>query len=439
MSTNLLEKFQNQTEREISVLEIMLEDTTILEESILYAKHFVDIKRRKLFSLMINLYRKDIPINFQTLMQHCGGKFDFGGMDTLMEISTYGANKHNFRVFERQIIEFVEIEEQRKACSEFLRATELKNEPVATEVLFKRISESNEQKIKPSLSFKDKLVKRVDQHANMPMEGLSGVDTGFERLNEMTDGWQDSDLIIVAARPSVGKTAFVLDAMRNSARRNIDMNLYKFFSCEMSEEGVIDRWIATEGSLPVGAMKNPMKHLQKWRNGEGLKEYSMAIGSLSNLPLEISEETNLTLIKAEIRKTVKDNPNKKCMFAIDHLGHVKVDGVQDKGERYDIVVNELKELAKQVKSPIILVAQLNRASANREDKAPGLTDIRECGAIEEVADVVIFPHREAYFDKDRRGTEPIQDVELIFAKNRQGKVGSHMMKFEARTNKFFEE
>lgn len=434
MSTNTLEKFQNQTEREISVLELMIDDPSKVDECRLREKHFLDPRNRELYRTIKRLNDKEMNVNLMNITQTSDFK-----MDELMKIVSHGSSRASFDFYQGKMIDFVEVEEQRKAAAEFLRATELRNDVAATEVLFKRISESNEQKIKPSLSFKDKLAKRIDQHANMPMEGLSGIDTGWDKLNEMTDGWQESDLIIVAARPSVGKTALVLDSMRRSARRNTDNNLYKFFSCEMSDTGVIDRWIAGEGGLPVGAMRNPMKHLQKWKNGEGLQDYSNAVGSLSELPLEISEETNLALIKAEIRKTVKDNPNKKCVFAIDHLGHVKVDGVLDKGERYDIVVNELKELAKQVKSPVILVAQLNRASANREDKAPGLTDIRECGAIEEVSDVVIFPYRQSYFDKDKRGSEPIQDTELIFAKNRQGRVGSHMMKFETRTNKFYEE
>lgn len=432
MSANTLEKFQNHTEMEISVLEAMLNDNTRIDDSRLREKHFLDSRNLILFKTIHKLYSKDMEINPMNIVQSSDIT-----IDEVMKVMSFGSSESSFNFYQSKMIDFVEIEEQRRACQEFLRNTEQRNISSESERLMNKIAASNEEKVKPKESFSDLLANRMYEHSIKPLDGISGIDTGFESVNKATDGWQDGDLIVIGARPSLGKTALTLASILNSAKNVVDDSvMYEFFSCEMAVGGVIDRLIAMNVGLPVGAMKNPMKYLPKIKGG--LEKYSTSAGELSTLPIGISEETNLALIKAEIRKKVKRNPDKKHLFAIDHLGHVKVDGVIEKREVYTIVVEELKALAKQLGIVIILVVQLNRGVTNREDKSPQLSDIRESGAVEEIADVIIFPHREAYYDKERRGTEKLQEMELIFAKNRQGMVGSMSLMFEPRTNQFHE-
>jgi len=430
LSANTLEKFQNHTEMEISVLETMLNDNTRIDDSRLREKHFLDPRNLILFKTMHKLYSKDMEINPMNIVQSSDLT-----IDEVMKVMSFGSSESSFSFYQSRMIDFIEIEEQRRACQEFLRNTEQRNVSSESERLMSKIAASNEEKVKPKESFSDLLANRMYEHSIKPLDGISGIDTGFESVNRVTDGWQDGDLIVIGARPSLGKTALTLASILNSAK-NSDNTMYEFFSCEMSVGGIIDRLIAMNIGLPVGAMKNPMKYLPNIK--DGISKYSISAGNLSTLPIGISEETNLALIKAEIRKKVKQNPNKKHLFAIDHLGHVKVDGVIEKREVYTIVVEELKALAKQLGVVIILVVQLNRGVTNREDKSPQLSDIRESGAVEEIADVIIFPHRESYYDKEKRGTEKVQEMELIFAKNRQGMVGSTSLAFEPRTNQFHE-
>ncbi|WP_410988835.1 DnaB-like helicase C-terminal domain-containing protein, partial [Bacillus cereus] len=196
---------------------------------------------------------------------------------------------------------------------------------------------------------------RVQQHSQMPEQGLSGTSTGFTSINKALDGWQPSDLIIVAARPSVGKTAFVLETMRRGAKASKDY-MGTFFSCEMDETKIIDRWIATEGKIPVATMNNP----NKFFNGrqEYWEKYHKACGELAELNINVRSEKGINEIRAVIRKTVNENPGKKHLFAIDHLGHVDIDESFDSNHlKFTYIMKQLKDMQKEFNVPIILVAQ----------------------------------------------------------------------------------
>ncbi|MGQ0437456.1 DnaB-like helicase C-terminal domain-containing protein, partial [Bacillus sp. B-TM1] len=249
------------------------------------------------------------------------------------------------------------------------------------------------------------------------------------------DGWQPSDLIVVAARPSVGKTAFVLESMRRGAHQSQEY-MGTFFSCEMDENKIIDRWIAAEGKIPVATMNNPNKFFhekQKYR-----EKYHKACGKLAELSINVRPEKNIDQIRTVIRQVVKENPHRKHFFAIDHLGHIDVnESFQNNHLKFTYIMKQLKEIQKEHSVPIMLVAQLNRSVEGKQDKAPTMADIRESGSIEEIADLIIFPHRPAYFNREQQ-EEEIHDVELIIAKNRNGFVGTLPFQFVKKTNLYLE-
>ncbi|WP_257149152.1 replicative DNA helicase [Bacillus cereus] len=440
ISNNALAKYNNHTEMEVSVLEAMIEDNTLIDECRLSKKHFLSAKNRELFETICKLSDKEIDVSPKMIIDH--SQLD---MDHLMSVMSYGSNKSNFSFYEKKMFDFIEVEEMRKHASEFLKATEDRNSSHASETLLNNVTKISEEKVVNRETFQDMLSNRVNTHANMKSEGISGVDTGWDGMNNFTDGWQDGDLIIVGGRPGMGKTALTLDSMRNGASRDLENEYHgKYFSCEMPGFQCIDRWIAGQSHLPVGSMRNPNKFFpildrRTGKPGESYAKYTIAVGELSNMPLEISEEKDLRLIKAEIRKTVKEHPTKKCVFMIDHISHVKVEGegMNEDKTRFAHIVRELKELAVRLKVPIILLVQLNRGNTNREDKRPAMSDIRETGEIEQVADVIIFPHREDYYDPEARKKE-FQDVEIIVAKARQSQPGTYNMIFHGPTNRFIE-
>ncbi|PEM57620.1 replicative DNA helicase [Bacillus wiedmannii] len=437
MSANTLEKFQNHTEMEISVLEAMLEDNSLIDECRLSQKHFTDSKHKVLYKTICELHDKEIDINPQMIIGHSDLE-----INDVMKVMSHGSLTSNFDFYQRKMFDFIEIEEMRKLAARFLTETEERNTSDASERFINRVLKTSEEKVVSKETFQQKLLTRVDKHASMKVDGMSGVDTGWDKFNNFTDGWQAGDLIIVGGRPGMGKTAWTLDSMRRGAERDLNGTYRgKYYSAEMPEGQCIDRWIAGQSMLPVACMKNPNRFLPLYDKKEDLQpgtafaKYQIAIGKMSELPLEISEEKDLRMIKADMRKEVKNNPDKKHVFMIDHISHINVDGMTEDLVKFAEVVRELKHTAVQLDVPIILLVQLNRGNTNREDKRPTMADIRACGEIEQVADMIIMPHRESYYDNEMKG-ERYQEMEIIVDKYRNGRAGTYHMIFDSVTNTF---
>ncbi|PGS69054.1 DNA helicase [Bacillus cereus] len=433
-----MEKYQRYAENELYMLGCLMKDNTLFEELRLTGEHFIHVQHKQLFQAMMELWQEEKPINDVSLSQVSGKQIkSFGGVSKIYECHRQALTLHNFQFIQQKMMEFIAVDDILVDIKEFERKTEDRHSLKDLNELVTKVNKIQIATVKPQLSFQAKLQMRVEEHIQMQASGLSGTNTGFANINHFMDGWQPTDLIVVAARPSVGKTAITLDTMRKGAKADPKRYMGTFFSCEMIESKVIDRWIAAEGRLPVNELSNPNKFFgqdeKKW------KKYQMATADLSTLPINIRSEKHMNEIKAVIWKIVKDYPDKKHLFVIDHLGHIKTDeSFVSNHLKFTYIINELKDIQKAVEQPIILIAQLNRAVEGKQDKRPSMSDIRESGSIEEVADVIIFPHRDAYFDKDRRESEEIHETELIVAKNRNGAVGTLTLNFVKRTNEFVE-
>lgn len=431
-----MDKYQTQYDNECYALGMMMRDNTLLEETQLQAKHFLNPHNKNLFLQMKELHAEGKPADMIALSQLDEGKqFGFGGVETLSYVYGLGVQGERFDYFQRSIVEFVAVEEAIQQMKEFYEKTKYAHNVGELHKIVTKLNGIQINTLQPQLSFQEKLKKRMEYHRSLPSIGMSGTPTGFDNLDRVFDGYQNGDLIVVAARPSVGKTAFVLDSMRRaSANKNYQGT---FFSCEMGVDSVIDRLIGMEGKIPIMAVRNPNKFFLG--RDEYWKKYYDACGELTKRSIDIRNEKTLHDIRSAIRKTVQEHPTKKHLFAIDHLGHVKTNQTfQSKHAEFTYIINEVKEMAVEFNVPIITIAQLNRNVEGKQDKAPSMSDIRESGSIEEVADVIMFPHREAYFDRQKREAEEIHDVELIIAKNRNGFVGSRYFQFVQKTNLFRE-
>ena len=432
-----MDKYQVHYENECYSLGMMMRDNSLIDETRLKPKHYINPHNKNLFKVMKELRNDDKPADMNSLAQVGENRMaTFGGVNTLSNVYGLGVLSHNFKFTQDKMIEFVAIEEALSEVENFKEKSKFVHNSKQLNELISKINNVQVATIKPQPSFREKLQMRVKQHSEMPEQGLSGTPTGFTSLNKALDGWQPSDLIIVAARPSVGKTAFVLETMRRGAKASPDY-MGTFFSCEMDEDKIIDRWIATEGKIPVATMNNPNKFFAGRQ--EYWEKYHKACGELTELPIDVRSEKDINEIRAVIRKIVKENPGKKHLFAIDHLGHVNIDESFDSNHlKFTYIMKQLKDMQKEFKVPIILIAQLNRGVEGKQDKAPTMSDIRESGSIEEIADVIIFPHRPAYFDREQREVQDIHDVELIIAKNRNGFVGTLPFQFVKKTNLFID-
>ncbi len=250
---------------------------------------------------------------------------------------------------------------------------------------------------------------------------MPGIPTGLADMNRATNGWQKSDLIIIGARPGMGKTAFALHFGKWAAKEKFPVC---FFSLEMKDTRLSQRLILSNGGVDS-------EHLKSGKmTGEDWAAYHQSIGQLENLPIYIDDTaaSSVRYISAVARN--KARRGECSMIVIDYLQLVETpqeNGYSNKNREREVaeISRALKKLAKDLDIPIILLVQLNRGVESRADKTPMLSDLRESGAIEQDADMVIFPWRPEYYDPevvDENGISLVNEVFLVIAKNREGGI-----------------
>ncbi|MFI3267561.1 MAG: replicative DNA helicase [Rikenellaceae bacterium] len=297
-----------------------------------------------------------------------------------------------------------------------------------------KVSEGHiKRDVQKSYDIVKKALKLIEEAKNKP-DGLSGVPTGFNDLDKITLGWQPSDLIIIAARPAMGKTAFVLSMTRNMA---IEFNRpTAFFSLEMSSEQLMTRLIVSESGLNSGLIKSGRLDANQWSHLE------KAIVPLQAAPIFIDDTPALSIFEFRSKARRLKVQYDVQLIVIDYL-QLMTGPSETRGNReqeVSTISRSLKAIAKELNIPIIALSQLNRSVETRGgDKRPQLSDLRESGAIEQDADIVSFIHRPEYYgmDKSSEGTELTPGLaEIIIAKHRNGSTGIVNLKFKADQAKF---
>ena len=233
----------------------------------------------------------------------------------------------------------------------------------------------------------------------------------------MTNGFQDGELFILAARPSMGKTD-TLDHFAISA--GLKGHLPIVFSLEMKRETLIDRLIAAVGSINRLNMRDPYTTM----SDEQKAKWTQAIGILSTANIEIDDCPGMTVpqIRASARKLIKQNPDKKPIIFIDYLQIIRGNNPRDNQTQIIGQISwDLKQMAREFNCPVVCLSQLNRSVEQRQDKRPIMSDIRDSGNIEQDADVIAFLYRDEYYSKE---SEAKNQLEIILAKHRNGPTGT---------------
>ena len=266
-------------------------------------------------------------------------------------------------------------------------------------------------------------------------DGLSGLSSGFEGIDKMTSGWQNSDLVIIAARPAMGKTAFVLSMMKKMA---IDMRQpIAMFSLEMSNAQLVRRLMGNVCEISGEKLRNGQLKPNEWA------QLDARVQTMNDAPVYLDDTSGLSIfeLRTKARRLVREHDVK--MIMIDYLQLMTASGANfnSRQEEVSIISRSLKGLAKELDIPIVALSQLNRGVENREGnegKRPQLSDLRESGAIEQDADIVCFIHRPEYYgitldenNRDMRGM-----AEFIIAKHRNGATGIVKMKFRHEFARF---
>ncbi|WP_281883320.1 replicative DNA helicase [Paenibacillus sp. YYML68] len=254
----------------------------------------------------------------------------------------------------------------------------------------------------------------------------TGIRSGFSDLDKMTSGFQRSDLIIVAARPSVGKTAFALNIAQNVGVR--EKETVAIFSLEMGAAQLVQRMICAEANVDAGRMRTGFLESDDW------EKLTMAIGSLSEANIYIDDSPSVTVadIRAKCRRLKKEKG--LGMILIDYLQLIHGRGKGDnRQQEVSEISRTLKQIARELDVPVIALSQLSRGVEQRQDKRPMMSDLRESGSIEQDADIVAFLYRDDYYDKE---SEKKNIIEIIIAKQRNGPVGTVELAFLKNYNKF---
>ena len=271
-------------------------------------------------------------------------------------------------------------------------------------------------------------------------DGLSGIASGFQELDKMTSGWQNSDLVILAARPAMGKTAFALSMAKNIA---VDQKIpVAFFSLEMSNVQLVNRLIVNVCEITGEKIKSGQLAPYEWG------QLDHRIKDLYGAPLFVDDTPSLSVfeLRTKARRLVREHGVKLIM--IDYLQLMNASGMSfgSRQEEVSTVSRSLKGLAKELNIPILALSQLNRGVENRggpnenaaEAKRPQLSDLRESGAIEQDADMVLFIHRPEYYRifSDQQGRDLRGKAEIIIAKHRNGAVGDVLLTFKGQYARF---
>src|SRR6476620_1878663 len=277
---------------------------------------------------------------------------------------------------------------------------------------------------------KDVLVRTYDNIEVMHnrVGDITGIATGFAELDKMTAGFQRNDLIIVGARPSVGKTAFALIIAQNVATKT-DENV-AIFSLEMGAEQLVMRMLCAEGNIDAQRLRTGSLTDEDWG------KLTMAMGSLSNAGIFIDDTPGVRVqeIRAKCRR-LKQEQGGLGMILIDYLQLVLGSGRSGENRQQEVseISRSLKALARELQVPVIALSQLSRGVEQRQDKRPMMSDIRESGSIEQDADIVAFLYRDDYYDKE---SENKNIIEIIIAKQRNGPVGTVSLALVKEYNKF---
>ncbi len=265
---------------------------------------------------------------------------------------------------------------------------------------------------------------------------LTGVASGFYDLDNIyTNGFQKSDLIIIAARPAMGKTSFALNIAQNVALR--ENGAVAIFSLEMSRDQLTQRLLGAEAEVDAGRIKTGDLNSKDW------EKLAVAMDKFSQSKIYIDDTAGCTItdLRAKCRRLAMTEKN-RALIVIDYLQLIEGTGREDRMQQISSISRGLKILAKELNVPIIALSQLSRAVEGRNDKRPLLSDLRESGSIEQDADIVMFIYREDYYktsgDEEEMNQKALSkgESEIIVAKNRNGPVGSVKLLFQNNITKF---
>lgn len=429
-------------ESEMAVLGAMLLDSSAITKSLeMLTKDSFYVERNKLiFETIVQMFEKGIQVDVLTVAEELKkrNKFDLvGGSEYLASLMENVPTAENVEDYCKIILERSFNRELLKLCGDIIYES-LKGETDSLELIDKaermifQIAEKRFSKNYVGIrKVLHNIIEQLSQMVEGENKGLTGVPSGFIDLDRYLGGFQKSDLIIIAARPSVGKTAFALSIARNVA---VDYNIpVGFFSLEMSAQQLTLRLISSQTGIENHKIRTGNI------NRNDLKAILTKMTKLSQAPLFIDDSPKINLVELRAKARRLKAEHNVGIIIIDYLQLIDPPKAESREREISIISRTLKQIAKELDIPIIALSQLNRVVETRKDRRPQLSDLRESGSIEQDADVVLFIYRpEIYGIKTWEGSQESTEgtAEIIIGKQRNGPTGSFRVVYLKDTLRF---
>ncbi|MFZ3577697.1 replicative DNA helicase [Virgibacillus sp. DJP39] len=402
---------------------------------LLLPEDFYRASHQRIYETMIKLSDKGEPIDLVTVttsLSNAKTLDEVGGVSYLTDIAGSVPTAANISYYSKIVEEKSVLRRLIRTATDIV-TTSFSKEDEIEDVLNeaeKNILEVSHRKNSGAFqAIKDVLIDVYDNIENLHHQSsdLTGVPSGFRDLDRITSGFQQNDLIIIAARPSVGKTAFALNIAQNVAI-NTDENV-AIFSLEMGADQLVSRMLCAEGNIDAQRLRTGNLEAEDW------SKLTMAMGSLSNAGIYIDDSPGIRVseIRSKCRRLKQEHG--LGMIVIDYLQLIQgsANSKDNRQQEVSEISRSLKGLARELNVPLIALSQLSRGVEQRQDKRPMMSDLRESGSIEQDADIVGFLYRDDYYDAE---SEKQNIIEIIISKQRNGPVGNVELAFVKEYNKF---
>ena len=419
---------------------------------VLKPKDFYLPAHKAIFEAIVKLHSEDMPIDEDFVRNRVDKKDVNDGV--LLEILS--ANPITNTAAYVKEIKDASVKRELATLATTIKKVAIEDEISANEALdtiqgelYKISTNSATSELKDMQTVTSDTLAYIEKMKKLGNKYLIGQTTGFEALDKKTTGFNEGDLVIIAARPAMGKTALVL----NMALKNVEQKKgVIFFSLEMPAEQLMLRMLAAKTSIPLQNLRKGDMDDKEW------SILSAAFDDLNSKKLFVDDggSININQLRARVRKLAQNQENNISLVIIDYLQLMQGLGNKDRHQEVSDISRGLKMLARELKIPIVALSQLNRGLESRPDKRPMLSDLRESGAIEQDADIIMFVYRDdVYKERDEARKEkeakdkgedykskfidkPIEEAEIIIGKQRNGPIGTVKLDFHKALTKFID-
>lgn len=429
-------------ETEQAILSSMLaypSSVQVASELALHPDHFYSEANKRLFKVMMDMYEEGKPIDTASLiarLKDLNLTQTIGGASYILELSESSVSSANTKYYvgviqDKAYVRNLILTAQKIAADGYDLSVDI--DDVMDQAEKDLLNVTRTRRAAEFRVANEVVTEVLDNIQNMSSShtSITGTPTGYRRLDGLTNGFQNGDLIVLAARPSVGKTAFACNVALNAAQ--ISKKAVAMFSLEMPAEHLITRMLSAKSRLTGSALRTG-----QIRNNNEWNALNEAAADLKQTKIYIDDSATVRVseIFSKCRKLQTEHP--LGLIIIDYIQLISSGKNNSDNRQQEVseISRNLKALARELKVPVIALSQLSRSVESRSDKRPQLSDLRESGAIEQDADIVLFLYRQAYYERDEDRPET-EKIEVLIAKHRNGPIGQVDLAFESAINAFY--